>query len=449
MTAHAPILRPAFADLAAPRIGGLVPVEADDPEWFRADRHEALDRLARAAERVLRKAEALDPAQRQQALVETVRRFDAGDIDVALDDLATLVAAHPDWIDGHVVMAQLLSQSGAVDAFETFLIDTIRRCHGDIAMASTCLRLLSEAGRHAPVVELTPHVRRWAGDHLFFIILEAIAASETGKDARADRLFRKAATLGGSLSLPHVRHLIRKGEFTHAATIAEGFVRDQPRNQGAWGLLATAWRLTGDTRHEWLAERPGLVRTVDVDLSAEALDALATRLRKLHVARAHPFDQSLRGGTQTAGNLFRRDDVEIQEAKRALTGAVRRYLDLLPPHDANHPLLSHDRTSFDFSDSWSVRLLDGGYHVSHFHPQGVLSSAFYVTLPTLGDEYSRTGWLTLGEPPEVLRTGLPPLMTIEPKVGRLALFPSFMWHGTRPFPQGERMTIAFDTLLGS
>jgi predicted 2-oxoglutarate/Fe(II)-dependent dioxygenase YbiX len=37
---------------------------------------------------------------------------------------------------------------------------------------------------------------------------------------------------------------------------------------------------------------------------------------------------------------------------------------------------------------------------------------------------------------------------VEPKVGRLVLFPSFLWHGTRPFPRGERMTIAFDTVLG-
>jgi len=33
---------------------------------------------------------------------------------------------------------------------------------------------------------------------------------------------------------------------------------------------------------------------------------------------------------------------------------------------------------------------------------------------------------------------------IEPKPGRLALFPSWMWHGTRPFAEGERITVAFD-----
>ncbi|HYD23379.1 MAG TPA: putative 2OG-Fe(II) oxygenase [Croceibacterium sp.] len=36
------------------------------------------------------------------------------------------------------------------------------------------------------------------------------------------------------------------------------------------------------------------------------------------------------------------------------------------------------------------------------------------------------------------------MRTIEPRPGRLVLFPSAMWHGTRPFPAGERLTVAFD-----
>jgi hypothetical protein len=33
---------------------------------------------------------------------------------------------------------------------------------------------------------------------------------------------------------------------------------------------------------------------------------------------------------------------------------------------------------------------------------------------------------------------------VEPKPGRLVLFPSYMWHATRPFRAGERITVAFD-----
>jgi hypothetical protein len=387
-------------------------------------------------------------AERRHRLVAAVRQYDRGNVDDALDRIGRLLEAHPRWADGHAAMAQLLSQTGSLDAFEQFLVHALRRTPGDMAMVTTCLRMLSEAGLHETVDALLPELRAWAGDHLFFTLIEAVAASEGGDAPRADALFARAARQGGVLSLPHARHLIRTGDALKAATIVEAFVRNQPAHQGAWGLLATAWRLTGDSRHEWLVERPGMVRLVAVDVAPEALASLAVRLRRFHVARFHPFDQSLRGGTQTAGRILHRDDPEIRAIRRAFMTAVRNYLDLLPPPDPRHPLLGRDRTRFAFTDSWSVRLTDGGYHVSHFHPRGTVSSAFYVTLPPPCAERPQSGWLTIGEPPEDLCTGLPPLRMIEPVAGHLALFPSFMWHGTRPFPAGERMTLAFDTLLG-
>ncbi|MBO9581493.1 MAG: hypothetical protein J7498_11430 [Sphingobium sp.] len=386
---------------------------------------------------------------RDQQLVDAVFQFEQGDADQALGAIGSLLEAQPDWVEGHVVMAQLLSQTGSIAAFELFLSDTIRSAGDDIALVTTCLRLLSEAGRHAKVDALIPVLRARHGDHLFFSLIEAITASETDDLGRADRQFARAAGQGGLLSLPHVRHLIRKGDVTQAATLAEAFVARHPRHQGAWGLLATAWRLTGDSRHDWLVHRPGLVRTVDLGMPAETLAALAVRLRALHATRCQPsFDQSLRGGTQTAGKLFRRDDPELRHLRDLMRRAVRAYIDALPPVDASHPLLGRDRSRFRFTESWSARLVDGGHHVSHVHPQSTISSAFYVTYPQDPRQTGHSGWLAIGEPPDDLRTGLGPLQMIEPKVGQLVLFPSFLWHGTRPFPRGERMTVAFDAVMG-
>jgi hypothetical protein len=444
MTVHRPI-QPVSSNMPAPDLAMLSPdlpsFALDGPDWFSAHR-----RAESAAARTGARSTS-GSVDRDALLVKAVWTFEQGEIDHALTALGGLLKLYPDWVDGHMAMAQLLSQSHSTEALDAFLVTTVRRARGDLDLVTNCLRRLSDGERYRSLAMLVPEVRAWAGDHLFFTLLEAVAASETDDIQRADTLFARASAEGGVLSLPHVRHLLRTGDAVKAATVAEAFVSDQPRNQGAWGLLETAWRLTGDTRHDWLVDQPGIIRTMEIDLSPEALQALAARLRTLHVARSHPFDQSLRGGTQTTGNLLRRGDVEIQDACRALTAAVRDYIDLLPPVDPAHPLLGRSRESFHFSDSWSVRLLDGGYHVSHFHPQGVLSSAFYVTLPALARSIDHAGWLTIGEPPETLRTGLPPLQMIEPKVGRLALFPSFLWHGTRPFSRGERMTMAFDTVL--
>jgi hypothetical protein len=90
-----------------------------------------------------------------------------------------------------------------------------------------------------------------------------------------------------------------------------------------------------------------------------------------------------------------------------------------------------------------VLLKSGGRHSNHIHPQGWISSALYIELPPRG-EPKDAGWLTLGEPDEKLGLDLPPRRTIEPKPGQLVLFPSWMWHGTKPFQDGERLTIAFD-----
>ncbi len=122
------------------------------------------------------------------------------------------------------------------------------------------------------------------------------------------------------------------------------------------------------------------------------------------------------------------------------------YIDALPLPDPAHPLLAPRRDEIWFEGSWSVRLKDEGHHASHTHVMGWISSAFYVALPTqAGPEPS--GWFALGTPPPELGLDLQPYATLEPKPGRLVLFPSTMWHSTYPFDAGERLTIAFDIAL--
>jgi predicted 2-oxoglutarate/Fe(II)-dependent dioxygenase YbiX len=50
----------------------------------------------------------------------------------------------------------------------------------------------------------------------------------------------------------------------------------------------------------------------------------------------------------------------------------------------------------------------------------------------------------LGAAPPELGLELLPYQFVQPKPGRLVLFPSTMWHGTQPFANGERLTVAFD-----
>jgi hypothetical protein len=222
-----------------------------------------------------------------------------------------------------------------------------------------------------------------------------------------------------------------------------------PQSAELWAYAATAWRLVGDERSHWLEGDPAFVAVIDLKDRLGNLERLAQLLRKLHNARGEYLDQSVRGGTQTDGPLLSRIEPEIRQLREAIVAGVEEYRGALPAIDERHPLLRHPRDRLiRFSGSWSVRLRSGGRHSNHVHPQGWISSALYISLPerTEGDS-ADAGWLTLGAPDDQLKLDCAPWRKIEPKVGQLVLFPSWMWHGTVPFENGERLTVAFDVAL--
>jgi tetratricopeptide (TPR) repeat protein len=243
----------------------------------------------------------------------------------------------------------------------------------------------------------------------------------------------------------------RAGHPERAAEILEVRAMRNPKDQLAWAMLAVAWRMLDDPREHWLCDYERFVMVTDVPppdglISApEYAREVAAMLDPLHVTTAEPGDKTLRGGTQTSGSLFSRPDPAVQRFRRAVElAAAKMVADL--PDDPDHPFLSRKSTRFGFSGSWSVRLAAGGHHVSHAHPKGWMSSAYYARLPRSneGAAARQEGWIRFGLPPDHLGIDLPPRRVVEPKVGRLVLFPSYMWHGTIPFEDGDRLTAAFD-----
>jgi len=111
-------------------------------------------------------------------------------------------------------------------------------------------------------------------------------------------------------------------------------------------------------------------------------------------------------------------------------------------------MLSRRAEKFRYSGSWSSRLQDSGFHVNHIHPDGWISSCYYVSVPeAVKDETTKQGWIKFGEPALDVALKHPIRRTIQPVPGRLVLFPSYMWHGTVPFSdKAARTTIAFDVV---
>lgn len=365
----------------------------------------------------------------------------------AIEGLETVLRRSPLWTDGHVLLANLRWSEGEREGFTRSFDDAIAAHPNSLDLRREQLAALLEAEHFDDVHARVAEGRKLFGEHILFASHDAAALSEAGNVAQADPLFEQLASLDfANVDMWRVRHLLRSSRAAEASTVMDRWL-GSPDEDLFWPYAATAWRLTGDHRSEWLEGDRRFVGVYDIADKLPPLDHLADTLRKLHIAKSQFFAQSVRGGTQTDGNLFHRIEPEIVALREAIRTAVAEHAAQLPPVDPTHPLLRSRPEQVDFNGAWSVRLLAGGNHTNHVHPMGWLSSALYIVLPEdLGRD--EAGWLALGEPQAQLGVDLPPHQMIEPKPGTLALFPSWMWHGTRPFGDGERITVAFDVAPG-
>lgn len=247
--------------------------------------------------------------------------------------------------------------------------------------------------------------------------------------------------------------LLRAGEAQRALAASERSLAIEPQNQGALAMWGVALRAAGDPRDDMLNDYERLVRVYDVPPpqgfeDAEAFNqALNSYLDHLHRDRRESIDQTLRKGSQTLGNLFGADHAVVELLRARIDEAVADYISRMK-EDGDHPLFRRRAKAFAYSASWSARLFDCGFHTNHVHSKGWISSAYYVALPdAVQKPDANEGWIKFGEPNFECGLKDPVRREVQPKIGTLVLFPSYMWHGTVPFHSSQsRTTIAFDVL---
>lgn len=289
-------------------------------------------------------------------------------------------------------------------------------------------------------------------------LLEAMGLAHSGRANEATRSLDrldKACPGHPDIKLAFAQHLLSNGDPDRAEHLCAEVLQQWPHDQLALAYLGTAWQLLADPREHGLLDYQQMVSEVKVPpptgyASTEAFfEALAEVLGALHRTRAHPIEQTLRGGTQTNGFLFRLKHPLLRELEAQIRIAVRETLSTFPKERA-HPFWSRkpEGNGVRFSGAWSVRLNSAGYHTNHIHPGGWVSSALYVALPDeVRAAQDQSGHIQFGVP--LLDGNLPllPRRVVKPEVGTLVLFPSYMWHGTIPFlSEQPRVTVAFDLL---
>lgn len=370
-----------------------------------------------------------------------------GDVAGARAIAEQLVDAAPQWDEGLKLLAQLRLAMGEAD-FASHYGRARERAPDDPSIPIAWANILAGLDFHAEAADVVSQARRRFPNDEQFALLEAIHSGAAGDDDRAEHIYALLGLQTPDRWQQEARHRIRRGEYDCAASLLEKAIASQPNAIFPWALRGIVWRLTGDSRAEWLHAQHGMHRLRPLQDAEKVLPPAIELLHRLHDNSPMPLGQSLRGGSQTRGLLFDRVEPELAALHDAIFATVEQHRREMPPADPTHPILRHRDKPWHISGSWSVRLSGGGdHHTAHIHPQGVISSALYCLLPSMRGEDPQAGWLELGRPPPDLRLDLGPIATIAPEEGHLALFPSTLYHGTRPFAGDRRMTVAFDVSL--
>jgi tetratricopeptide (TPR) repeat protein len=377
-----------------------------------------------------------------------------GRMDEAQHALSTGLSRWPAEAALHTRLARLLWQRGAgIDSMRT-IEGAIRAFPQELQLRLVAADLLRNAGEPQRALELLEEGLARAPESATF--RTSIGTLLEGMDRVAEALtYLREACRRAPHSVPAQRNLIpallRSGAAGEARAVCDRVLAQFPDDQMLIAQRATALRLLGDPDYPHIYDYARLVQVHDLRPPAPYTDIAAfnaefgAELMRLHRASRHPLEQSLRGGSQTERHLPRNIPV-IATFFAMLDAPIRAYVARLGSAHGSHPVDRRNRGGYRISGSWSVQLHGGGFHINHVHPRGWLSSAYYVALPDVSDADSRAGWLKFGEP-GINIPDCPPEYFVQPRPGRLALFPSYMWHGTVAFTDGgPRLTAAFDVV---
>ena len=386
--------------------------------------------------------------------------YDLGHHEQADEEYRRAIALKPDYLDAHETLNQMYWEHGKRDLFAKSYTVGIKQVPMSAPLRDAHIKALELAGDVEGANEALDAALADVGADAILLRRKARLVSEVGDMDAAVHYFEKAVESGPDekpIRIDFAQILIQLGRYEDALAHLDAAEAQSPNDQEMWALRGLCWRLLGDKRESWLNDydtfvQPRRIETPQgYDNIEEFLSELSRAVCAMHVTQVRPLEQTLRGGTQTPGRLFFRPVPIIQTLKQQLEKEISAYIAAMPD-DSDHPLLSRKRANFKFTGSWSVRLSKDGFHVNHIHPAGWISSAFYVEVPPCLSEtdYSKgnQGWikfgesgLSLGPEREVIRK------LVKPEPGMLALFPSYVWHGTIPFSDdATRITTPFDVV---
>lgn len=379
-----------------------------------------------------------------------------GDWDNALRVIAEGLSRHPLDVELLARGTALAWMQGDAKRFADALKNAVRDNSDHQGLRLALFNALSNAGRDDEAEGVLREGLARQPEDEYLLALLALRCAMSERVIEATRLSDQALARSPELELVRENAAIVALVGLRSETALEHtrwLIDRRPLGQSAWALRVLALRLAGDPAWMPIAD-PSKVCTIasppppnGFATVADFNRELAIRLRQRHTLEAHPLVNSVRGGTQIEIHLASEADPILRTFFDFIHPAIEAYIRAMPEQRA-HPMFGRKTTGYRLTGCWTVRLTAGvGSHVNHIHPKGWISSAYYVSVPPeVTNDPQRGGWLSFGQPPYPI-PGMGPLGWVTPEEGRLALFPSYQWHGVQPFPgDRERLTIAFDVV---
>jgi Flp pilus assembly protein TadD len=380
-----------------------------------------------------------------------LERFDEAEL--ALRECVRLAPRHA---EAHDRLAQLIwMRTGDITESTRALGEAVEKFPADDALRATKAALLQGAGDARAAFACLAEGAARPKSHPNLLIRAGLAALEFEPAtalALAERAMRGQPNNHTARKLLCAAYL-GVGDAAKALTESAILLKAMPDDQYLIAMQTTALRLLNDPRYELLCDYDRMTLSSFIEAPpgwsdlGSFLTELISHLEPLHNPHGHRvLYQSLRQGTETTQDLSRSRDPVIQALFHAFAAPIARYREQIGQGD--DALRRRNRGATRFNGGWSVRLHSDGYHTSHVHPRGWISSACYIQLPgSMRAGRTAEGILSFGAPGMLTTPSLPEEWSVRPEVGLLVLFPSYFWHGTLPFHSEEpRLTVAFDAV---
>jgi len=381
--------------------------------------------------------------------------YDLGNIDLSEKYLQLSIKIKVDYIEAHEALNKLYWEQDIKDKFlHSYDIAVQKKSNNANLNYSKIAQLIMSDNIEQAEQETYAAIKSFGTsasfNHLLGVINNKQSNTDTAFDFFAQAVKMAPNTVRYQIDIANL--LIKNYQYKEALqhlNIAGNLANE---DQEVWAYKGVCWRLTNDEKAAWLNNYDQFVHTEFLsvpdkyDNLSHFVAEIELALLQLHNSQQQPLDQSVRGGTQTVGQLLNSSVEVIKDYKFSLSTIIDAFIKQLP-HDNNHPFLRRNTGKFDFTGSWSVKLMSNGFHSNHIHPVGWLSGPTYISVPNeiSIDDSTHAGWVKLGETSLALGDREEIGKAVCPQPGLVVLFPSYMWHGTVPFiSNSSRITTPCD-----